>query len=123
VVDGGNILEVGDILKQCAPKAMVFQGKYATIRWVGNEDGIAPYPAWNAVSEAARFAGATSANGDPNGETWLPNECDARIRRDWFWNSKNAVTLKTVDHLMVMYYRSVGRGQCCCSTTRPTPPA
>ena len=108
--DGSNVIEVGDILKQYAPKAMIFQGKYATIRWVGNEDGIAPYPAWNAVSEAARRAGATAANGDPNGESWLPNECDARIRRDWFWSSKNADTLKTVDHLMDMYYKSVGRG-------------
>ena len=108
--DGSNIVEVGDILKQYAPKATIFQGKYATIRWVGNEDGVAPYPAWNAVSEAARLAGATSANGDPNGETWLPNECDARIRRDWFWSSKNSATLKTVDHLMAMYYRSVGHG-------------
>jgi alpha-L-fucosidase len=108
--DGSNVIEVGDILKQYAPKAMIFQGKYATIRWVGNEDGVAPYPAWNAVSEEARLRGATAADGDPNGETWLPNECDARIRRDWFWSSKNADTLKTVDQLMEMYYQSVGHG-------------
>jgi alpha-L-fucosidase len=107
---GSNIIEVGDILRQYAPKAVIFQGKYATIRWVGNEDGIAPYPAWNAVSEAARLRGATATDGDPNGETWLPNECDARIRRDWFWSSKNTDTLKSVDQLMEMYYESVGRG-------------
>jgi alpha-L-fucosidase len=41
---------------------------------------------------------------------WLPNECDARMRRDWFWNSKNAKTLKSVDQLMDMYYGSVGHG-------------
>ena len=108
--DGSNVIEVGDILREYAPKAMIFQGKYATIRWVGNEDGTAPYPAWNAVSEEARLAGATAANGDPNGQSWLPNECDARIRRDWFWSSKNADTLKSVDKLMGMYYKSVGRG-------------
>jgi len=108
--DGSNIIEVGDILRQYAPEAVIFQGKYATIRWVGNEDGVAPYPAWNTVSEAARRRGATAADGDPNGEAWLPNECDARIRRDWFWSSKNADTLKTVDQLMEMYYQSVGRG-------------
>lgn len=109
--DGSNIIEVGDILKKHAPKAMVFQGKYATIRWVGNEDGVAPYPAWNGVSEKIRATGgATAADGDPNGDAWLPNECDARIRNDWFWNSKNADTLKTVDKLMDMYYGSVGHG-------------
>ncbi len=108
--DGSNIVEVGDILKQYAPKAVIFQGKYASIRWVGNEDGVAPYPAWNAVSEAARLSGATAKNGDPNGDVWLPNECDARMRADWFWSSKNAKTLKTVEQLMDMYYKSVGHG-------------
>ncbi|MCX5759658.1 MAG: alpha-L-fucosidase, partial [Candidatus Hydrogenedentes bacterium] len=108
--DGSNIVEVGDILKQYAPKAVIFQGKYASIRWVGNEDGVAPYPAWNAVSEAARLAGATAKDGDPNGNAWLPNECDARMRADWFWSSKNASTLKTVEQLMNMYYMSVGYG-------------
>ncbi len=48
--DGSNVIEVGDILAKHAPEAMIFQGKYATIRWVGNEDGTAPYPAWNAVN-------------------------------------------------------------------------
>lgn len=108
--DGSNIVEVGDILKQYAPKAMIFQGKYATIRWVGNEDGTAPYPAWNAVSEEARLRGATAKDGDPNAASWVPNECDARIRRDWFWSSKNADTLKSLDQLMDMYYKSVGHG-------------
>jgi len=108
--DGSNVIEVGDVLKRHAPHAMIFQGKYATIRWVGNEDGFAPYPAWNAVSEEARLRGATAKDGDPNGGSWLPNECDARIRRHWFWNSKNADTLKSVDELMDMYYRSVGHG-------------
>lgn len=108
--DGSNIVEVGDILKQHAPHAVIFQGKYASIRWVGNEDGTAPYPAWNCVSEAARLAGATAKDGDPNGDAWLPNECDARIRADWFWSSKNANTLKSVEQLMDMYYQSVGHG-------------
>lgn len=109
--DGSNVIEVGDILRKHAPNAMIFQGPHATIRWVGNEDGVAPYPAWNAVPEEVwRACKATAEHGDPNGAIWLPNECDARIRRDWFWNSRNASTLKTVDQLMEMYYRSVGHG-------------
>jgi alpha-L-fucosidase len=109
--DGSNIVEVGDLLKQHAPDAMIFQGPHATIRWVGNEEGFAPYPAWNAVSEAdARSGVSTAANGRPDGTAWLPNEVDARIRATWFWNTRNAPTLKTVDQLMTMYYRSVGHG-------------
>jgi len=109
--DGSLVVEVGDILRQHAPKAMVFQGPHATIRWVGNEDGVAPYPAWNSVREADAKSGvATAANAAPDGAAWLPNECDARIRSTWFWNTRNAGTLKPLTHLMDMYNRSVGRG-------------
>ncbi len=109
--DGSNVVPVGDILKKHAPRAMVFQGPHATIRWVGNEDGVAPYPAWNSVKEGdAKSGTATAKHGDPNGTAWLPNECDARMRNTWFWNSKNAHTLKSVEQLMDMYYRSAGYG-------------
>ncbi|UCF34625.1 MAG: alpha-L-fucosidase [Phycisphaerales bacterium] len=109
--DGSIVVPVGDILKMYAPGAMVFQGPHATIRWVGNEDGYAPYPAWNTVREEdARSGVATAAHGTPNGNAWLPLECDARIRSTWFWNTRNASTLKSVDELMEMYYRSVGHG-------------
>jgi alpha-L-fucosidase len=109
--DGSSITDVGDILKQYCPKAMVFQGPYATIRWVGNEDGVAPYPNWNSLPLARAKSGvSTGADGNPGGDAWMPNEVDARIRAQWFWNSKNADTLKSVDQLMGMYYQSVGRG-------------
>lgn len=109
--DGSSVIDVGDILRRYAPEAMVFQSRYATIRWVGNENGVAPYPAWNAVSMEAALSGiATSKDGDPDGDVWLPNECDARIRSTWFWNEHNAHTLKSLDELMQMYYRSVGHG-------------
>jgi alpha-L-fucosidase len=109
--DGSIVVPVGDILEKYAPGAMVFQGPHATIRWVGNEDGYAPYPAWNAVREEdARSGVATAAHGTPSGNAWLPLECDARIRSTWFWNTRNASTLKSVDELMEMYHRSVGHG-------------
>lgn len=109
--DGSLIVEVGDILRRYAPNAMIFQGPYATIRWVGNEEGVAPYPGWNSVkAEDGRTGVATAVHGDPDGAMWLPLECDARIRQHWFWNSQNHVTLKSVEQLMEMYYKSVGHG-------------
>lgn len=111
VFDGSTIIPVGDILKEYAPNAMIFQSKHATIRWVGNEDGYAPYPAWNAVSEAdARSGVSTAQHGTPNGNLWLPLECDTTIRDAWFWNTENADTLKGVEKLMDIYYRTVGHG-------------
>ena len=47
--DGSLVFDVGDILARYAPNAVIFQGPQASIRWVGNEDGVAPDPAWNAV--------------------------------------------------------------------------
>lgn len=109
--DGSLVFDVGDILAQHAPDAVVFQGPQASIRWVGNEDGIAPYPAWNAVKFGdKKWGDFTAAAGDPDGDRWLPNECDARIRSTWFWKTDNLGTLKSVEQLMDMYEKSVGRG-------------
>ncbi len=109
--DGSNIGPVGDILKKYAPHAMIFQGPQATIAWIGNEEGVARYPTWNAMpAEKARSGVSTGYDSDPDGDAWLPSECDARIRADWFWSTKNAATLKSVEQLMSMYYRSVGHG-------------
>ena len=109
--DGSLVVDVGDILKRNAPKAMVFQSKYATVRWVGNEDGFAPDPNWNAVSAEAALSGvATAKDGDPDGAVWLPNEIDTRLRANWFWSPTNENTLKSLDELMGIYYRSVGHG-------------
>lgn len=112
--DGSLVFDVGDILAAHAPEAVVFQGPQATIRWVGNEDGHAPYPAWNGVKFGAKKWGDyTAADGVAPGrgaDRWLPNECDARIRSTWFWRTDNAHTLKTLDALMEMHEKSVGRG-------------
>ncbi len=109
--DGSLVFDVGDILQQHAPGAVVFQGPQASIRWVGNEDGTAPYPAWNTVKFGKKAWGIyTAEDADPDGDRWLPNECDARMRNTWFWRTDNLPTLKTVDQLMDMYDRSVGRG-------------
>jgi len=110
--DGSVAVPVGDILRRFAPGAMIFQGPHATIRWVGNEQGFAPYPAWNALpARDARTGIATAMHGDPDGDVWMPNEVDVSLRRpNWFWSTKNHIRIMTLDQLMEIYYRSVGRG-------------
>jgi len=111
-LDGSSVVPTGDIVKQYAPDAMVFQGPEATIRWVGNEDGFAPYPCWNSLSAAdAKTGVATALHGDPDGDVWMPVEVDVSMRRpNWFWNTTDAANLLTLDQLIEIYYRSVGRG-------------
>jgi alpha-L-fucosidase len=110
--DGSNVIPVGDILDRFAPHAMIFQGPHATIRWAGNEDGFVPYPAWNSISAAdAKTGVATALNGDPNGSVWMPNEVDVSLLRpDWFWSETSQRNLLTLDAMMEIYYRSIGRG-------------
>ena len=106
-----DIIDLTDLLDKYAPKAIKFQSPWATIRWVGNEEGFAPYPSWSTVSRAAGTSGVSeSADSDPAGDAWLPIEADARMRDGWFYSSTSEKTIKSVDHLMDMYYRTVGHG-------------
>jgi alpha-L-fucosidase len=110
--DGSTATPVGDILAKYQPHAMVFQGPQATIRWVGNEDGFAPNPSWDAIDKADALSGtSTSLNSDFDGDTWLPCEVDVSIRRpNWFWSTTNENRVLTESQLLSIYYRSVGRG-------------
>ncbi|NLC56470.1 MAG: hypothetical protein GX774_06520 [Armatimonadetes bacterium] len=110
--DGGVVIPVGDILEKYAPNAVIFGGPHATIRWVGNEAGYAPYPAWNTVKKAdAVSGGATSAHGDPDGDTWLPVEVDTPLYNHfWFWSPEGMKHRKSLDQLLDIYYHSVGHG-------------
>ncbi len=79
-------------------QAMVFNMGRRTIRWVGNEDGLAADPNYYVVA------------GEGTEGRYLPPECDVAIRRNWFWQPDDLHTLKSVEHLLGIYYRSVGLG-------------
>ena len=110
--DGSNVVPVADILARYAPHAAIFQGPEATIRWVGNENGYAPYPCWNAIPQVEASTGvATAGFSAPRGNVWLPIEADVSIRRPkWFWSTTDLKDLMSLDDLMEVYYRSIGRG-------------
>jgi alpha-L-fucosidase len=94
------------IYQKHQPKAIVFQGPAASIRWIGNENGVAAYPCWATVPHRQDYNGP----GDPDGRHWLPGECDVPVRgHEWFWTPDGDKSLHSVEKLMDMYYRSVGR--------------
>lgn len=93
------------ILKKLQPKAVVFGGPAESIRWIGNESGIAGDPCWATVGKNGK-----PENGDPDGTAWLPAECDVPIRdHEWFWNPNEENKLYSLDALVDIYYKSVGR--------------
>jgi alpha-L-fucosidase len=87
------------------------------VRWCGNENGEAGDPNWSTVDPAAvPFPGATGAgieaalrHGDPHGHVWRPSEADTSIRRGWFHHAAEDESVRTVDQLTDLYFRSVGR--------------
>jgi alpha-L-fucosidase len=95
--DGSCVIDVSDILQEHAPKAMVFQGPQATLRWPGSESGIAPHPTWQAVNKQDALTGvSTGKHSDPDGDTWLPMEMDTTLLdHRWFWGPNRDAMLKT----------------------------
>ncbi|MDR1982105.1 MAG: alpha-L-fucosidase [Tannerellaceae bacterium] len=111
--DGGLVIPLEDVIKQYAPQAVVFQGPFADIRWVGNERGICQYPNWYTLKEAdAKTGVATGDHSDPDGDRYMPVEIDATLLTptQWFWNTNTTDNIRTLEQLMDVYYTSVGRG-------------
>ena len=98
-----------EIVNRYQPGAMVFEMGRPTIRWIGNEDGLAADPCYY-VAETDDALRRRKEGGPPPNKTYLPPECDVAIRQHWFWQPDDIHTLKTAEHLLGIYYRSVGRG-------------
>jgi alpha-L-fucosidase len=113
--DGSCIIDVSDIIKKYASDAVVLQGPQATIRWVGNESGVAPYPNWYTVKSADLKTGVSTAlHSDPGGDAYAPVEIDLPLLANgghkWFWAPGTDKLILTPQQLIDVYYRSVGRG-------------
>ena len=86
---------------------------YTTVRWIGNEDGVAFEDTWaksnvNYKNNTIDSNGSTPySKGYENGNKWTVPECDGRITSGWFWGTKKN-TPKTITQLANMYFDSVG---------------
>ncbi len=86
------------LIKQLQPRALTAIAGVADIRWVGNEDGVAPETVHN----------VQMVDGKPY---WQPAECDVPIRLGhWFWHPNDEGSLLPLVHLIEVYHRSVGHG-------------
>ncbi|TSB46031.1 alpha-L-fucosidase [Alkalicoccobacillus porphyridii] len=100
------------IVKEYQPDAMIFNMGQPTIRWVGNEEGVAPYPCWN-TRQQARLSMFTEdqVHWLPGTPEWMPAECDVPIRGNhWFWHENDEDRIRSLDELVTIYEKSVGRG-------------
>ncbi|MFJ5955932.1 alpha-L-fucosidase [Paenarthrobacter sp. NPDC092416] len=95
------------VVNEHQPDAMIFNMGRPTIRWVGNENGLATDPV-NYVVDRTSDTQYTDSSSGLGTAHYLPPECDVSIRRGWFWHPDDEP--KTTEHLLAIYYQSVGMG-------------
>ena len=96
------------------PGAVIFSDYGPGCRWVGNEKGHAGRTCWSTMNVDADFKGPVTSRKDLNegvvgGNTWAPAESDVSIRKGWFWKERENSTVKSLQHLLKIYYETVGR--------------
>ncbi|MEI6789066.1 MAG: alpha-L-fucosidase [bacterium] len=108
--DGGikaDFLErVNAVLKELQPNVCTFNGSYNPIRWVGNEEGHINVPHWYAKANGEYWR-YNAWPQDPRGSHFSFVECDTPGAGGNNW--LGGLT-RSVDDLMDVYYKSVGRG-------------
>jgi len=91
-----------DLIRQRQPNALIaICGP--DIRWVGNEDGYAGETEWSVQEPNPTFHGNRTI------PVWWPSECDVSIRPGWFWHAREDDHVKSLEHLLDIYFKSVGR--------------
>jgi len=102
------------IVRELQPNACMFSDAGPDIRWVGNEEGWARETNWCMLNKDSVAPGVVSdlewlRSGHENGTHWLPAEVDVSIRPGWYYHSSEDHQVKTLPHLLDIYYHSVGR--------------
>ncbi len=107
-----NYPKIYEILDELQPQAVVFSDGGPGCRWVGNENGYAGATNWSFLREGEVYPGYSKYRelqyGHADGNQWTAAECDVSIRPGWFYHEDQDDKVKSVDHLVDLYYRSVG---------------
>jgi len=96
------------------PNAVIFSDVGPGCRWMGNEEGSAGRTCWSTMNVTGYEPGHAPSQdilntGEPNGDAWVGSETDVSIRPGWFWKESENSKVKSIQHLLKIYYESVGR--------------
>lgn len=115
--DGGP--DVLPIFEKHQPNGLFYHSdQRRDVRWGGTESGTVGYPCWATVDAeevlSKRGWGAEFQellrHGTPEGQDWCPAMADAPLRNhEWFWEKGDEAKLYSLEALVNMYYKSVGR--------------
>ena len=100
-------------VRNLQPNAVIFSDAGPDIRWVGNESGFANPTNWSLLKRDEFYPGSPRyrelTSGHRDGTHWLPAECDVSIRPGWYYHQSQDDQVKSLDHLLDIYFKSVGR--------------
>ncbi|WP_242117003.1 alpha-L-fucosidase [Aestuariivivens sediminicola] len=101
------------IVRELQPNAVIFGDGGPGVRWVGNEEGWANETNWCLLRRDEIYPGTPKyiqlRSGHEDGTHWIPAECDVSIRPGWYYHAAEDTQVKSLDHLVRIYYESIGR--------------
>ena len=102
------------IIYELQPGAIIFSDAGPGCRWVGNEHGYAYPSTWSNLMLDSVYGGMPEyaeqySMGQENGTHWVPAEADVSIRPGWYYHEYEEHKVKSLPHLLDIYYRSVGQ--------------
>lgn len=102
-----------EIIRELQPNALIFSDAGPDIRWVGNEEGWANKTNWGTLNKEEVWPGFPDylqlRSGHEDGTHWIPAEADVSIRPGWYYHPADDHKVKSLNHLLDIYYQSVGR--------------
>lgn len=123
IYDWEAFYHVIDSLQPNAVKAIMGDD----VRWVGNERGLGRETEWSVtplradihedaveenerlgISATAKDLGSRKLIEKAKSIYWYPSEVDVSIRPGWFYHAEQDTQVKTLEHLVDIYYQSVG---------------
>lgn len=100
-------------VRKLQPNAVIFSDCGPDVRWVGNESGWANETNWSLLRRDDVYPGYAQykelRSGHEDGTHWVPAECDVSIRPGWYYHKAEDSQVKSLEHLINIYYQSVGR--------------
>jgi len=101
------------IVRNLQADAVMFSDAGPGVRWVGNESGWAGETNWSMIRRDEFYPGSPNykdlTTGQEDGTHWVPAEVDVSIRPGWYYHESEDHKVRSVKHLVDIYYHSIGR--------------
>jgi alpha-L-fucosidase len=99
------------LVRELQPNIVIWNdgGDRGDLRWVGTEAGFVGETNWSLLNATGDVEWGMLHHGLENGDSWVPAEVNTSIRPEWFYHPGEDAKVKTLPHLMDIYYNSIGR--------------